>query len=149
MDIWSHQILVDGLSFEEAKAKEIEMIAKFDTFKNGYNSTIGGEGLNGFKQSQKTKDKLRNLYLGKKRSEETRNKISKGHKGQIPWTKGKHLTEEHKQNISQSSKGKHSITFTEEHKKKIAESHRGMKRKPFSKEHLANMRLAQQRRHAK
>lgn len=48
-DNFDHEILADGLSQEEAKQKEIELIAEFHTYIgdpdcNGYNMTRGGEG---------------------------------------------------------------------------------------------------------
>lgn len=42
---------------------------------NLVNSTDGGEGLDGYKHSEKTKEKLRNINLGKKYSEETKAKL--------------------------------------------------------------------------
>ena len=48
-DNFDHEILAEGLSQEEAKRKEIELIAEFHTYIgdpecNGYNMTRGGEG---------------------------------------------------------------------------------------------------------
>jgi len=45
------------------------------------------------------------INLGKKATEETKKKLSKTHKGLIPWNKGKKITEEHKKNISKGLKG--------------------------------------------
>lgn len=39
---FSHEILAEGLSKEEACNMEKEMIAKYDTIKNGYNTSAGG-----------------------------------------------------------------------------------------------------------
>ena len=38
--------------------------------------------------------------IGRHRTIEQRKRLSDAHKGQIPWCKGKHLTDEHKRNIS-------------------------------------------------
>ena len=68
-------------------------------------------------------------------SEEHKQKISESNKGK-KYRKGKHLSEEHKQKISESNKGnkyrkgKH---LSEEHKQKISESNKG---KHPSEEHL-------------
>ncbi len=42
-----HEILVDGLTKEQAIQKEYELIILHDTIKNGYNSAVGGEKING------------------------------------------------------------------------------------------------------
>ena len=61
---------------EEAKAKEKELIKKYDSYKNGYNSTFGGDGSLGLKHSKETKEKLRRQHLGTKETEEARKKMS-------------------------------------------------------------------------
>lgn len=44
-DKFEWTILVDSIkTHEEAKIKEIELISEFDTYRNGYNSTMGGDG---------------------------------------------------------------------------------------------------------
>lgn len=70
-----HRVLYEGLTKEEAEQKEIEIIAEWKTNdrKYGYNIESGGN-------------------LNKNLSEETKNKLSIRHKGQIPWIKGKHHT---------------------------------------------------------
>ena len=40
--IWECLFILD--THEEAKSKEIELIAEYDSYKNGYNSTLGGDG---------------------------------------------------------------------------------------------------------
>ena len=57
---------------------------------------------------------------GKKRSEETRNKIAESKKGNT-YRKGKHFSEEHKKNIGEARKGK----LSSETRNKIAESKKG------------------------
>ena len=78
-------------------------------FQTGYNKTMGGEGLYGFKHTQETKNKigLKNLGntngkygKGKKLSIETRIKISKAQSG-------RKLSETWSQNISNSLKEKY------------------------------------------
>lgn len=49
VDAWISEILHTVDSFEEALVLEVKEIAAHDTLKNGYNSTIGGEGTHGFK----------------------------------------------------------------------------------------------------
>ena len=66
---------------------------------------------------------------GKKLSEETKNKISETLKGQPAWNKGKKLSEEHKKKLSEARKGKPSNMkgkhLSEEAKNKISESKKG------------------------
>jgi group I intron endonuclease len=96
-------------------------IREYDSFNNGYNSTLGGDGGLGIKHTQETKNKisegnripkpqtpehvkkrtesrLKNIQLGitspPKISEETKLKISKSTKG-IP----KPMSEQHKKNL--------------------------------------------------
>lgn len=96
---FDHEILVTGLSREEACALEIELIAQHGSFEpGGYNQTIGGEGSNGWKMSDEQKAKIsvrnkgkkrppeigemiRRRSLGAKASAETRAKMSKAHTG--------------------------------------------------------------------
>ena len=73
---------------------------------------------------------------GKKRSDETKNKISEAMKGEKnpnygkpTWNKGKHLSEETKMKLSEALKGQipwsKGKKFSEEHKKRLSESHKG------------------------
>ena len=71
----AHEILFTGLSKEEAEAKEIELIARCDSIKRGYNVEHGGNTTG-------------------THSEETKKKISAGNKG-----KKKPCSEERKQKI--------------------------------------------------
>ena len=49
-------------SREELSSKEIEFIEKYDSFYNGYNQTLGGEGTTGFKK-RKIEVKITNPIL--------------------------------------------------------------------------------------
>lgn len=52
------------------------------------------------------RDNVRKALLGKKLSEEHKAKLSKIHKGQVPWIKGKKHTEETKARISKANLGR-------------------------------------------
>jgi hypothetical protein len=142
-----HIIVAENLSKDEAKALEIELIAKYDTTnpKYGYNMSIGGDipVIYGKHHTEATKQKISNSNKGKKISQETRDKLSDSIKKlwetqeyrdkqnsyivsdetKIKLSlshKGHVHTEEQKKKISNSNKGKHN--FSEEDKKKIAET---------------------------
>lgn len=66
---------------------EIYYINKYDSYNNGYNTTLGGSGSNGCFQT-----------------EESRKKISEKAKGRKGSMLGKHLTEEQRKKISDFAK---------------------------------------------
>ena len=92
-DNFEHVIIAKGLTEEEAKWLEIELIREWDTTNpnKGYNLSTGGESASGYKMSK-----------------EGRKKISEARKGMK-------FTEEHKANLSKAHKDK---TLNDEHRKK-------------------------------
>ncbi len=82
---------------------ECYYISKFDSFKNGYNSTEGGEGCLGKEVSENTKMKISLSLTGHSVSQETRNKMSLNYHNNRTGTKH---SEESKKLISESRKGK-------------------------------------------
>lgn len=60
----------DVINLEHLKELEISYIEQYNSFKNGYNLTKGGDGTYGYKLSKSRKDYLSKLYLGAKLSEE-------------------------------------------------------------------------------
>lgn len=112
---FTHEILFSNLSEEQAKQLEIELIEKYQSTNQeyGYNITLGGEGGNGYKHTQETKQRISNTekgrtspMKGRHHSEQTRKKLSESNKGKICWTKGIHLSEEHKKKIGDTQRGK-------------------------------------------
>lgn len=77
---FSHEIIAQGLSQEEAFTMEQELIKKYKTNKPkyGYNIENGGKS---HKISPKTIEKIRKKHIRAKRSEETRKRISESNKG--------------------------------------------------------------------
>lgn len=110
---FTHEILFENLSKEEAESKEIELIAfyKSDIRKYGYNIQHGGNSIG-------------------KHSEETKIKIGNANKGRKPWSTGKHHSEETKIKISLKNTG---VKLSEETKAKLSKAHKGV---PLSKEHV-------------
>jgi len=96
--VWRAEILIENVSNDEAKQKEIEYIQKYNSYMNGYNSTLGGDGNNGLVMSEESNLK-RSIALkgipknydrmhGKNHSDETKSKISEAHLGmKKPWVK--------------------------------------------------------------
>lgn len=107
------RILFGGLSEDEAKAKEIELIAKFGTRQNVVgvkrgplcNLTSGGDGTSGHKFTDEQKTNLKNAINS------SPNRLSKIQKSADSHRGRKH-TDEHRKKISESNKGKKN---TEEH----------------------------------
>lgn len=106
---------------DELNDKEIYWIETLDTYKHGYNMTIGGDGVRFFGEE--------NGMFGRHHTEESKQKMSQKQKGRPSYWKGKHLTEEAKQKISDANKGKTAWnkgkSWSEESKQKMSESHKG------------------------
>ena len=96
----THEILLEGLSKEEAQEAEANWIGQLesDNPAHGYNHSKGGEGKSGFVPTAETREKIRNKLTGTHRPESVKQKLSIAHAG-------KHLTEEHKVKIKMSCKG--------------------------------------------
>ena len=62
--------------------------------------------LKGKKVSAKTREKLSIAAKNRKISEDGRSSLSKAHIGQVPWNKGKRLSEEHVRKHKESMKGR-------------------------------------------
>lgn len=93
-DGFEHKILFSGLTEDEAKEKEIELIKNlhtciYDENCKGYNMTFGGEGV-----------------LGHRPSQETLSKMSISHKGDKNNFYGKHHSKLQKEIWSRDRKGK-------------------------------------------
>lgn len=101
---FSHEILYEHLTKEEAEQKEIELIAQYKSNQRefGYNIANGGNCVGTV-------------------SEETKRKISESHKGTLAWNKGLHIGVGENNNFYGK---KHS----EETKKKISIANKGRKK---------------------
>ena len=114
------------------KVIENHFIELYDTFKNGYNSTLGGEGVLGLNIKPN---------LGKKFSNEWKNNISLSKKGK----KIKPCSPDHRKKLSTAKKGKKIKKQSIEHKNNISFALKGKKlnkiicrisdRKEFSASH--------------
>lgn len=93
---FSHEILFENLTKEEAEQKEIYLIEKWQltNSKQGYNLALGG--------------------LINYPTEEMRKKLSDANRGKPSWNKGKCLTDKHRKKLSEAKKD-----FTPSNKKNI------------------------------
>ena len=105
----------DAFSFEIIKECEPEYldeleifyIAFYDSYNNGYNLTLGGEGVSGGPLTEEHKKKLSEAMSGDK-NPNYGNPLSPEHKKKISESnKGKKLSPEHKKNIGEAIKGKY------------------------------------------
>ena len=78
-DGFDHLVLVRGLTEEEAKWLEIQLIAAYDSTdrSKGYNVSKGGDTI-----SEETRQKISKSNTGKHPSEESRKKMSEAQKGE-------------------------------------------------------------------
>lgn len=91
------EILYDNLeSFDECKRLERELIAQYNSYYNGYNSTLGGDGGDTYsKLSEERKRQMREKcsenngrgMLGKKLTDDHKQKLRKARKKQDMWHK--------------------------------------------------------------
>lgn len=135
-EAFEHEVLFDGLTFEEALCKERELIASYDSANRnrGYNISLGGVGRESV--SDETRKKMRESHLGERnhnygqpKSEEVKRRLSESqrkHWGETPRPRGYKRPPEVLQKMSVSRtgcstawKGGH---HTEETRRKIAES---------------------------
>ena len=97
-------ILYTGLTVEQASKKEQELISKYDAFRNGYNSSLGGDcAAYGMKHTQQTKDKISDFFRGRYVRE--KNPMYGVHSNHICNAEGE-LPEEIRKKISQKAKNR-------------------------------------------
>lgn len=66
---------------QELNVLESYFIGYYDTYKNGYNSTLGGDGSRGYTPSYETRIKISKATKGSKKSQHMRDRLSKARKG--------------------------------------------------------------------
>lgn len=95
------EILMEDISYELAKEKEVEFIALYKRISDGgtlANLTIGGDGVTGFRNVKLSERNKIGLWRGKKHTEESKLKIGAKHKGKM-------VSEESRRKMSMSTKG--------------------------------------------
>jgi len=132
-NIFDRVIIEDNIeTVELLNSKEMYYIELYDTFNNGYNSTIGGEG-GGHWIYTKTEDEI--LDIKRKKSEKLKNRIfsDETRKKMSESAKNKILTDEHKKNISEAVKKRGGFPHTEKTKEKLSKIMSGRKKPEHSK----------------
>lgn len=117
-----HEILYTGLSENEAKEKEIELIAFYKSKGLSLNTTDGGEGCKGiipWNKGIKVPYEKSNKLKGCTLSEEHKRKLSETHKGKSSRGRGWKMTEEQKELLRRANTGR---TRSIEERIKISES---------------------------
>ena len=100
---------------ESLSDRERFYIAKFDTLRNGYNMTEGGDGTRGYEHTEDYKRHMSELYAGRTFSQDTLRKMSEVKRGVTPEMTQARL--DGYKIVSQKLKGK---PFSEEHKAKLS-----------------------------
>lgn len=121
IDDFKSEILRECQTQEELNQWEQYYIKKLNTkYPNGYNLTDGGEGTTGFRHSEEARKKISQAQIGRQSpnkgkhlSEETKNKLSESLKGKTPWNRGL------KGMQAAWNKGKH---LSEDHKRILSEA---------------------------
>lgn len=105
IESFSYEVLERRIyeSKEEASngldALEIYYIGLYDSYRNGYNCTTGGNTTLGYIHTDEARTKISESHIGKKLSDETKIKLSK-------IRKGRHHTKKWSTNISRALKGR-------------------------------------------
>lgn len=81
LDNFKWEIVMSCNNREELNDMERQCVTTFDSYQNGYNETLGGEGSCGRKQSEVTKRLISLKKTGIPLSEEHREKLSKMRRG--------------------------------------------------------------------
>jgi group I intron endonuclease len=103
-DSFKWEVIENCDSKKELDDMEFHYIKQYDSFKNGYNMTLGGEGSVGRKHTKEAMLKISNSRKGILVSEETKVKLSK-------MRKGKKKSKDHVKAVAESKSEYWEITF--------------------------------------
>ena len=102
----------------------------YDSFYNGYNGTLGGQGTPGMSGDK-------NPMWGRKQSDETKAKISKANKGKKSHMEGKHHSAEAKKKMSEKHKKEN---LSDETRKRMSASQKNRKISSETKKKMSRAR---------
>jgi group I intron endonuclease len=126
-DNFQHEILMEGLSLDEANHWEPALILEYNTLSpNGYNLMTGGMNSS---HSDETRAKISDIRTGIPKSDETRAKMSEAKKAKL----GVPRSEETRANMSNAHLG---MLKSDATKAKMSASRLGKKRGPYKKKVL-------------
>ena len=124
-DSFEWEVIYRSKNYEHTRdIMEPYFIKEYDSFKNGYNSTLGGEGTAGFFLTDEHKRKISDSHKGKKMapfSDEAKKNMSLAKLGDKHPMYGKNHSEETKAKMSKSGLGKKKPPRTEEYRKRMSE----------------------------
>lgn len=142
-EMFSVSVLDTAANQGELDSKEVYWIAHLNTMRpHGYNLSGGGHGAG--VMAPETKEKIRQAAIGRKASDETREKLrhAQSHRSEETREKirqanlGRTYTLETRQKMSVSQTGRR---HTDESKEKISRSHMGMGHTPETKKKLSEI----------
>ena len=138
------EILETINSGDDLGIREVYWVSLFDSFRNGYNLTLGDEGAPGWKAPDSFKEKCRISSTGRKHSESAKEKVrlfQTGIKRSLETKEklrlgkiGKKKTPEHIAKMRAASTGK---KLSDEAKKKVSDFQRGLKRSDETKKRVS------------
>jgi hypothetical protein len=130
-----------NVCWEEACVIEKYLINFYRSFNDNTlcNVTDGGEGVLGLNVPEERKLIYSQMYKGKSRSEDDKQKMRKPKLTGTNSLKGKKLSDEHRLKLSLARKGKKLKPLSEEHKNKLSAAKKGIL---FTEEHKRNISKA-------
>ena len=124
-----HEILFTNLTESEAKQREVELIAKYQSNNRnfGYNLTCGGDGVKGYVQTEETRKRISQAVKKRYSDPTVREKQSIRTRGENNPLYGKTLSKEQKEKLRLSHLGKKRGPHSEKTKAKMSAAKVGKK----------------------
>ena len=141
LENWVYCVLEDNVLRANLNMREMDWIEYYDSYYSGYNLTLGGGGSVSRICTEETKKKISAAKVGKPLSEQAKQRMRESRKGKPSPMQGKHHSEETKKRLSEIEKGAGNPFYgrhhSEETRKKISEYHKGLigEKNPFYGRH--------------
>jgi hypothetical protein len=101
---------------EELKEMEFHYIKQYDSFNNGYNLTIGGEGCFGYKHPKEIIERIRNANKNRRKTEEHKKKLSELRKEEWKDPNSTYNSKHFRDVMSYNTSGKNNPMYGKKHK---------------------------------